>query len=74
MSVLSVSGEINRNWTEHGLSWLTVISDAGSTPAASTIYFNNLHWVWRLQSMLQFPASKFALTRSAFPQRIDERQ
>ena len=26
-----------RNRTEHGLSWLTAISDAGSTPAASTI-------------------------------------
>ena len=27
-----------RNRTEHGFSWLTAISDAGSTPAASTIY------------------------------------
>jgi len=26
-----------RNWTEHGFSRLTAISDAGSTPAASTI-------------------------------------
>jgi len=26
-----------RNRTEHGYSWLTAISDAGSTPAASTI-------------------------------------
>jgi hypothetical protein len=26
-----------RNWTEHGSSRLTAISDAGSTPAASTI-------------------------------------
>ena len=25
-----------RNWTEHGFSRLTAISDAGSTPAAST--------------------------------------
>jgi hypothetical protein len=25
-----------RNRTEHGFSWLTAISDAGSTPAAST--------------------------------------
>ena len=25
-----------RKRTEHGLSWLTAISDAGSTPAAST--------------------------------------
>ncbi len=25
-----------RNRTEHGYSWLTAISDAGSTPAAST--------------------------------------
>jgi len=25
-----------RNWTEHGSSRLTAISDAGSTPAAST--------------------------------------
>ena len=25
-----------RNRTQHGLSWLTTISDAGSTPAAST--------------------------------------
>jgi hypothetical protein len=25
-----------RNWTEHGSSQLTAISDAGSTPAAST--------------------------------------
>ena len=25
-----------RNATEHGHSWLTAISDAGSTPAAST--------------------------------------
>lgn len=29
-----------RNWTEHGFSRLTAISDAGSTPAAST-NFNN---------------------------------
>jgi hypothetical protein len=28
----------------------------------------------RLQSKLQFPAGKFALTRPAFAQRIDERQ
>ena len=28
-----------RNRTEHGLSRLTAISDAGSTPAASTIPF-----------------------------------
>jgi len=27
-----------RNRTEHGFSWLTAISDAGSTPAASTSY------------------------------------
>ena len=27
-----------RNRTEHGFSWLTAISDAGSTPAASTNY------------------------------------
>ena len=26
-----------RKRTQHGLSWLTAISDAGSTPAASTI-------------------------------------
>ncbi len=26
-----------RNWTEHGFSRLTAISDAGSTPAASTM-------------------------------------
>jgi len=26
-----------RNRTKHELSWLTAISDAGSTPAASTI-------------------------------------
>ena len=33
----SSAGERNhRNRTEHGLSWLTAISDAGSTPAAST--------------------------------------
>jgi len=34
-----------RNRTEHGFSWLTAISDAGSTPAASTtnmLIFNNL--------------------------------
>jgi hypothetical protein len=34
-----------RNRTEHGFSRLTTISDAGSTPAASTInifIFNNL--------------------------------
>jgi hypothetical protein len=30
-----------RNRTEHGLSWLTAISDAGSTPAASTICKDN---------------------------------
>ena len=30
-----------RNRTEHGLSWLTAISDAGSTPAASTITLRN---------------------------------
>jgi hypothetical protein len=28
-----------RNWTEHGSSQLTAISDAGSTPAASTNFF-----------------------------------
>ena len=28
-----------RNWTEHGFSRLTAISDAGSTPAASTNFF-----------------------------------
>ena len=27
-----------RKRTQHGLSWLTTISDAGSTPAASTIF------------------------------------
>jgi hypothetical protein len=27
-----------RNRTKHELSWLTAISDAGSTPAASTIF------------------------------------
>ena len=35
-----------RNWTEHGFSRLTAISDAGSTPAASTNFkllaFSNL--------------------------------
>ena len=34
-----------RNWTEHGSSRLTAISDAGSTPAASTnntLIFNSL--------------------------------
>jgi hypothetical protein len=35
-----------RNRTEHGLSWLTAISDAGSTPAASTnfklLFFSSL--------------------------------
>ena len=28
-----------RKRTKHELSWLTAISDAGSTPAASTISF-----------------------------------
>ena len=37
LSVLSAVSESNRNRTQHGLSWLTAISDAGSTPAASTI-------------------------------------
>jgi hypothetical protein len=37
LSVLSVWGENMRNRTQHGLSQLTAISDAGSTPAASTI-------------------------------------
>jgi len=36
LSVLSALGENMRNWTEHGFSRLTAISDAGSTPAAST--------------------------------------
>ena len=36
LSVLSVWGKNMRNWTEHGCSRLTAISDAGSTPAAST--------------------------------------
>jgi len=36
LSVLSAGGENMRNRTEHGNSWLTAISDAGSTPAAST--------------------------------------
>ena len=36
LSVLSARSETIRNRTEHGLSWLTTISDAGSTPAAST--------------------------------------
>ena len=35
-----------RNRTKHELSWLTAISDAGSTPAASTIlksfYINDI--------------------------------
>jgi hypothetical protein len=30
-----------RNWTEHGSSRLTAISDAGSTPAASTKLVNS---------------------------------
>ena len=40
LSVLSASHEINRNVTTHGVSLLTWISDAGSTPAASTNIFN----------------------------------
>lgn len=36
LSVLSASHETNRNATTHGVSLLTWISDAGSTPAAST--------------------------------------
>ena len=36
LSVLSAWGENMRNRTEHGFSRLTAISDAGSTPAAST--------------------------------------
>ena len=36
LSVLSASHENNRNATTHGVSLLTWISDAGSTPAAST--------------------------------------
>jgi hypothetical protein len=39
LSVLSAWGENMRNRTQHGLSWLTAISDAGSTPAASTNIF-----------------------------------
>jgi len=39
LSVLSAPERTNRNWTEHGFSRLTTISDAGSTPAASTIIF-----------------------------------
>jgi len=46
LSVLSVWGENMRNWTEHGSSRLTAISDAGSTPAASTnfklLFFSSL--------------------------------
>jgi len=37
LSVLSCGGETKRKRTKHELSWLTAISDAGSTPAASTI-------------------------------------
>jgi hypothetical protein len=37
LSVLSAGSETIER-TEHGVSWLTTISDAGSTPAASTIY------------------------------------
>jgi len=42
-----------RNWTEHGFSRLTAISDAGSTPAASTILklfiINAIYiFLWRL--------------------------
>jgi integrase/recombinase XerD len=39
LSVLSVPGEPKRNRTKHEHSWLTAISDAGSTPAASTIIY-----------------------------------
>ena len=36
LSVLSSGGESKRNRAKHEHSWLTAISDAGSTPAAST--------------------------------------
>ena len=36
LSLLSTVREIQMNATEHGVSLLTTISDAGSTPAAST--------------------------------------
>jgi integrase len=36
LSVLKRRERIQSNWTQHGLSRLTAISDAGSTPAAST--------------------------------------
>ena len=39
LSVLSAQRETFRNATEHGVSLLTTISDAGSTPAASTNLF-----------------------------------
>jgi hypothetical protein len=38
LSVLSAGGETKRNRAKHEHSWLTAISDAGSTPAASTIH------------------------------------
>ena len=41
LSVLSSGGETKRKRTKHELSWLTAISDAGSTPAASTICKGN---------------------------------
>ena len=42
-----------RNWTEHGFSRLTAISDAGSTPAASTNFFRTAlgtFAAWRILS------------------------
>jgi hypothetical protein len=46
-----------RNRTEHGFSWLTAISDAGSTPAASTIISQRFRTYWlRIVQQVEQPS------------------
>ncbi len=60
LSVLSSGGESKRKRTKHELSWLTAISDAGSTPAASTnlsylfcyVYIISLIRAWNTRDTL----------------------
>jgi len=49
-----------RKRTQHGLSWLTAISDAGSTPAAST---NNMFIFNSLQTKSIGKAKNIAITK-----------
>ena len=53
------------NRTEHGLSWLTAISDAGSTPAASTILKQLI--LLYLMAMFIYVCVQYVCTRSLIP-------